>query len=249
MKLKKTCGMAAVALSLMTQSNAATVFLTDPALLGGGVPGTVISGPPGWISTNQIGGLNGVLSGAPGYGFLSSTNPLLAGLTFTFCLELNEAAVIGSPNPNYNIVNPSVGYSNWGANAAALSMQIDKLLALALPAINAAPSAASLYDGLGALQLSLWEMIYDYNAGYAYNLGLGVFQANSSAGVTAYVDAWLAGPALSAAVPTAHYYVAQGPSHQDLLAVPEPTTVSLVLAALAALALLGGAHQRRRCQA
>jgi ABC-type glycerol-3-phosphate transport system permease component len=122
-------------------------------------------------------------------------------------------------------------------------------MALALPVINAAPTPAALYNGLGALQVSLWELVYDHSPSFNYNLNAGVFQVTSSAAVTGQANAWLAAATLSAAVPTVHYFVANGPSHQDLLvtaAVPEPTSVALMLLGLAAV---GGAAQRRRAQA
>jgi hypothetical protein len=249
MKFHHTCGFAAAALCLMSQAHAATVFLNNPSLAGGGVASTVTLGPPAFIPTGPVGAITGTLTGAPGYAFLGSTNPLLAGVSFTFCVELTQQGNIGVADPDYNIVNPSVSYPNWGANAAAINLQVDKLMALALPSVNAAPTATSLYDRLGALQLSLWELIYDYSASFSYNLGAGVFQVTSSASVTSQANAWLSASALSAAVPTAHYVVAHDPSHQDLLAVvavPEPASVALMLLGLAAV---GGAAQRRRAQA
>jgi hypothetical protein len=234
MKLSKPCAFVLATAAAVASANAATVTLDPATLFGGGVAGTVVSGPAGFIPSSTTGALYGSLTGAPGYNLLTSSSPLLTGIAFTFCVELNEQAIIGSPNPFYTIVNPSMGYAGWGANAAGISTHVDKLMSLALPTIAAAAAQATLLNELAALQFAVWELIYDYSPSYTYNLGAGVFQGSSSAAVLAQANTWLAAPALSTAVPTAHYYVAQDPSHQDLLvaAVPEPASFGLVALAL-----------------
>ncbi len=249
MKFNSTYALAAVALCVASQTHAATVTMNNPAVFAGGVPISVIAGPGAPSSNVAIGGLVGSLTNAPGYSFLSSSNPLMAGLGFTFCVDLFQGLVLGSPDNDYSIINPSVLPNSWGAGSAAISGHVDKLMALALPAINSAPNGVALNNALGALQLSLWELIYDYSPTYSYSLGAGSFQASAGAGVTSLAGTWLTSATLSSAVPTDHYFVAHDPSHQDVLAiaaVPEPTSVALMLLGLAAV---GGAVQRRRARA
>jgi PEP-CTERM motif len=249
MKFVNTCGFAFVALCMTSQTHAATVLMNDPLVFASGVPIAITAGPSAPAPNVPVGALVGSLTNAPGYSFLSSSNPLMAGVGFTFCVDLYQALVVGSPDNDYSIINPGISSTSWGANSAAISGQVDKLMALALPAINAAPTSATLNNALGALQLSLWEVIYDYSPTYSYSLGGGSFQATAGAAVSAQAGAWLAAATLSAAVPTAHYFVAHDPSHQDVLAitaVPEPATVALMVLGLAAV---GGVAQRRRAQA
>jgi hypothetical protein len=249
MKFSTGCVFALTAWCLATPSEAATIYL-DPAIyFGGGAPGLVTAGPPGFVASGTGGALYGNLTNAPGYTFLNSASPFMAGVNFTFCVELNEQAVMGSAHSDYSIINPSVSSPVWGANSAGISSQIDKLMALAMPAIAAAPNAAALQTTLAATQFSLWELIYDYNASFNYSLSSGSLQINTNAAVQTQASSWLSTAALSAVVPTTHYFVAHDPSHQDLLvtaAVPEPATVALMVLGLAAV---GGVAQRRRATA
>jgi hypothetical protein len=211
----------------------------DSSLYGGGSATTV----PG-SGVTSAGAFTGTMSGAPGFSLLSSSNPALAGVGFTFCVEINANIVMGT-NPNYEIVNPNngLGYSSWvgSANAAAISKQIDQLMYLGLANVAAA-APAQVATSFAALQLALWETIQDFNPGYSYNLTAGSFAASGAAMPQA--SALLA--SLSSSTPSpVHYYVLYDGSHQDLLAVavPEPSSYALMLGGL--LGVLTIARRRR----
>jgi PEP-CTERM motif len=216
----------------------ATVTL-DSSLYGGGSAITV-SGS----GVTSAGAFTGSMSRAPGFSLLSSSNPALAGIGFTFCVEIDANIVMGA-NPNYEIVNPNngAGYSSWvgSANASAISKQIDQLMYLGLANVaTAAP--AQVASSFAALQLALWETIQDFSPSYSYNLAAGTFAASGAALTQA--NALMA--SLSASTPSpVHYYVLYDGSHQDLLAVavPEPSTYALMLGGL--LGVLTIARRRR----
>jgi PEP-CTERM motif len=222
-------------------------FNYAPFYFGGGVDAQMVNRPPAMIDDGKAGAFWGSLSNAPGYSLLSSSNPLMGGVGFTFCVELTQQVVFGL-NPSYAVLDPATSaYASWGANAAGISNHIDRLMSLALPAVAAAPDAAILQTRLGALQLSIWEVIYDYNPAFSYSLGGGILKFSSSADVMSQSSAWLAASALSAAVPTAHYAVLSSAQTQDLLVVttpvPEPQTGLLM--AMGMFGMFGMLGQKR----
>ncbi len=211
----------------------------DSTLYGGGSATSVVGS-----GVSSAGAFTGSMSGAPGFSLLSSANPALAGIGFTFCVELNANIVMGT-NPNYEIVNPNngVGYSSWvgSPNAPAISKQIDQLLYLGLANVAAA-APGQLATSFAALQLALWETIQDFSPSYSYSFAAGSFAASGAA--LPQASALLA--SLSASTPSpVHYYVLYDGSHQDLLAVavPEPSTYALMLGGL--LGVLTIARRRR----
>jgi hypothetical protein len=190
------------------------------------------------------------LSGADGYSLLQSSSPFMAGVNFTFCVELTQAVVFGLPT-SYTVVDPATSlHAPWGANAAGISHHVDLLMAQALPQINAAPDAATLYNRLGALQLSIWEVIYDYSPTMSYSLTSGTLKFASDASMLLQGNTWLASSVMSSAVPTAHYAVLHENQTQDLLVmvaapVPEPASAWLMLLGVAVLVNSLGACKQR----
>ncbi len=221
-------------------------FNYSPFFVAGGVAATMVDRPPLMIDDGMAGAFHGVLSNAPGFGLLSSASPLMTGVGFTFCVELTQQVVFGL-NPTYSIIDPLASNAAWGANAAGISTHIDKLMSLALPDVAAAADAEALRTSLGALQLSIWEVIYDFSPSYAYSLSAGTLKFNTSPTVMAQSATWLATAAMASAVPTAHYQVLSSANSQDLLVVAVPEPSSTLLMALGGLALLGfGVTKKRR---
>jgi hypothetical protein len=219
------------------------VFNYTPFYVGGGVDATMVDRPPQFITVGKVGAFSGTLTGADGYSLLQSSSSLLTGVSFTFCVELTQAVVFGLPT-SYSVVDPALSaHAPWGVNAAGISQHLDRLMAQALPLIDASPDAATLQTRLGALQLSIWEVIYDYSPTLSYDLAGGTLKFSSDAPVLSQGAAWLATSAMSTAMPTAHYAVLHESQTQDLLVrvaspVPEPASGVLMTLALAGLAAL-----------
>jgi PEP-CTERM motif len=221
------CGLVG-AMGAQAQYIPVSAVTLDNTLYGGGSAATVVGS-----GVSSAGAFTGSMSGAPGYSLLSSSNPALAGVGFTFCVEINANIVFGT-NPNYEIVNPNngAGYGSWvgSANASAIGHQIDQLMYLGLANVaTAAP--AQVAQSFAALQLALWETIQDHSPGYSYSFVTGSFAATGAA--LPQASALLA--SLSASTPSpVHYYVLYDGSHQDLLAVavPEPSSYALMLGGL-----------------
>ena len=182
------------------------------------------------------GAVLGTLTGAPGYSLLSQSG---VSSSFTFCVELFQA--LSTSAKTYSVVDPAVaaayttlGANGWGPTAVTISGKIDSLMAAVLPSVNSAASAA-------ALQLAIWEVIYD--VGPVYNVlagtGFAVTLLPADAAVGTQANLFLLGIGTAA---TRHYSVLTNPDFQDvLIQVPEPMSASLVL-----LGLLGAAAARRR---
>jgi PEP-CTERM motif len=215
-------------------------FNYSPFYVTGGVNVTMVDRPVQFIHVGTVGAFSGSLTGADGYSLLRSTSPLMAGVSFTFCVELTQAVVFGLPT-SYTVVDPATtAHAPWGANAAGISSHIDLLMAQALSLINAAPDGDVLRNRLGSLQLAIWEVIYDYSPSMTYSLSSGTLKFAGDTSVLLQSNNWLANTAMSSAAPTAHYAILHESQTQDLLVVtaapvPEPSSALLMTAALAGL--------------
>jgi hypothetical protein len=221
-------------------------FSYTPFFVARGVVATMVDRPPSMIDDGMAGAFHGKLSNALGFSLLSSASPLMAGVGFTFCVELTQQVVFGL-NPAYSIIDPVAGNASWGASAAGISTHPDKLMSLALPSVAAAADAEALRTSLGALQLSLWEVIYDFSPSYDYSWTSGTLKFNIAQAVLAQSAAWLATAAMASVAPTAHYQVLSSANSQDLLvvAVPEPSSTLLMALGGAAVASFGALRKRK----
>jgi hypothetical protein len=248
----RTFGAASLSLAMLSGAAQAADFAFNytPFYVGGGIDARMLDRPPQFIPVGKVGAFSGTLSGADGYSLLQSSSPFMAGVNFSFCVELTQAVVFGLPT-RYTVVDPATSPdAPWGANAAGISHHLDLLMAQALPQIDAAPDAATLYNRLGALQLSIWEVIYDYSPTMSYSLSSGMLKFAADASMLLQGGTWLANSALSAAVPTAHYAVLHEAQTQDLLVVtttpvPEPAPALLMLLGAAVMGFFGRACKRR----
>jgi hypothetical protein len=233
----------AVAVAVDSAQAADFAFNYAPFYVAGGVDVTMVDRPPQFITVGRVGAFSGTLTGADGYSLLHSTSSLMAGVNFTFCVELTQAVVFGLPT-SYSVVDPATTtHAPWGANAAGISNHIDLLMVQAMPLIGAAPDGDVLRNHLGSLQLAIWEVIYDYSPTMNYSLSSGTLKFAGDLSVLQQGSAWLATSAMSSAVPTAHYAVLSESQSQDLLVmvaspVPEPASGLLMVAALAGLFVL-----------
>lgn len=184
----------------------------------------------------QGGGFTGTLSGA-GVPFDGTIN--------TYCIEIGEFFNFNTPYTNYNVVT-SVSY--FGATKA---LDLAKLLTYANPLVS---SAGDQDFASTALQLAIWNMVYDTDA----TLSGGSFQNTGNASLNTLANSYLAGAA--SAVNNLQLFVLSSgkplglnPGQQDQLFwqdggsssggnIPEPTSLALAFGALGAM----GLAKRRR---
>ncbi len=195
------------------------------------------------LPAGAFGGATYVNTGTTSYSFLP-------GDINTFCVELYQPLVSGAPG--YSVVDPlsgayvgsvgtGPGLNGWGSatRQAGISNSIDRLMAF----VPLTPSVNNIFQS-AALQLALWEIVYDSNVNGVYNIGAsfggdltgGLFQASSvPANVAALATLYLS--TFASQTPTRHFLVATNATLQDVLVVPEPGSLLLVAAALAGLSL------------
>jgi hypothetical protein len=149
----------------------------------------------------------------------------------SYCVDLYQHIAFGTLYPEYT----SPGTSHVFINDRAYA-DLGRLYAVAGTVDTSVEEAA--------FQVAVWEIAYETASG-PYDLASGSARFSggtaSSSGALTLASSWLAslgaGPGLSVSV-------IESPEHQDVVfaPVPEPSTVALMLAGLAAV---GGVAQRR----
>ena len=162
----------------------------------------------------------------------------------TFCVDLLQSFHFGQTYGNYSVVS---GAAAFGAK----SNEMDRMMSYFLSTGYVSDAATS-----ATAQAAIWEVLYE--SGSKYNFSSGSFKATSAGVATqSALNAFdwdaIGGTAISYHVdrlfsPTAQDFLvvtALGQPTDSTSEIPEPSSVSLVGAALAGLVMLG----RRRAKA
>ena len=207
---------AAILATASAASQAATMTLNSWTYGNGN---TVSASAPNF--GGHAGGFSGTLAGA-GAPFDGSIE--------TYCVELTQSFNLGTAYTNYNLVAAGSYFS------AAKATTLGKLLSYANPIVAAQPGGSS-DDYSTALQLAIWNTVYDSDS----TLSGGAFMDTS--GFAAQANAFLVGAASFAS--NLDLWVLQSATNQDHLIwrpgrdpsnpVPEPASLALVAAAIGAL--------------
>jgi PEP-CTERM motif len=170
-------------------------------------------------ATVNAGGFATVLNGGPSF--------------VTYCVDLYQLISFGTLYPEYTAPGTTHVFANDRAYA-----DLGRLYA------NSGSVDTSVKEA--AFQIAVWEIAYETTAG-AYDLSAGAarFSGGSadSSGALGLASGWLAG---LGAGPGRGIEVIDSTEHQDVIfaPIPEPSTVALMLAGLAAGA--GFARKKRR---
>ncbi len=211
-------------------ANALVLNLTG---LAPGLSQSVTVAGPVASSNVGAGAFVGSLSGAPGF---ADANPF-----YTYCVELTQSFVAGTPLLGYTIVG-GMSYAGFGANAAMIVGRLGRLFThlggVSLPT-NAQTSAA--------IQLAVWESIYETGGAFSVgSMGGNIFQVTSPSSAATVLEATTL-LAAAAAVTTNLYSISvlTHITQQDFLLIrrlPLPGTLALSAFGLVALTL---ARRRR----
>lgn len=161
-----------------------------------------------------------------------------------YCVDLLQTTGTGTYT-DYSLASASSG-ANYQAAAWLLSYY--------------APGLGNSYGGsltttITALQLAIWEVTYDYNAGGTYSFSSGNFYAsNLSSGVSALATSYLQAMVASDVTNTGLGFsgVPQSSSHQDLIvgaasgSTPEPASMLLFGSAAGVMGWLRRRQNQRR---
>ena len=172
----------------------------------------------------------GTVTNAPGFN----------GNYWMFCAELyqqvtgsSSAYSVFSAPGTYTGFNAS-GTNGWGANAAAITTNIGKLLSF----VNVGGFTTTLQAA--AMQLAIWELIYESPTNpnnSPYSVSTGLFQTTGFSGATGQANTWLNFLFANSSTLTATgFIIASEPDRQDVIGipVPEPASYALVILALGA---------------
>jgi hypothetical protein len=258
--LKTIAAAAAILGATATAAHAGTVNLSDWAVKTGSWNRivdvkNVSPGNPTFARSVYAGGFSGSAFGFTGADDWVNTSSLL-----TYCVEFTQSFSLPSSNMgNYNLVS-GASYTHWGqagANPAAARLAIAARLGGLMTHVSTLNGAAAIdtREESAAVQLAIWEIIYETPVGEDLNLNDGNLKENRSGATNASVRTQ-ANQLLGDSAATASdfdVYVLSKEGSQDFIAlrekegppdeVPEPGAMSLSLAALGAM---GFALRRRR---